>query len=329
MELNIANIEIEPKRHTFGHIAKRFGEDRPASRYEEAVYDGQATENFHYRPTYEPEFEIYDVKRTVIKMDDWYKLLDPRKFHYMTYVSTRANQNAASKRNFELIEERLLTQMIPEDIKEIIYNYLTPLRHYFYGVNLNNLSIVSRGYGTALNSASLFYASDSLGNSQHLTKIVLLLSDNNVERLEKGKNDWMNDPKWQPLRKTLEDIMVVKDPIEILVSQNLILNGLLVPLLITQFSNTLVQNGHITVSLLTEFISQLQEESIKWLDSIVKVMAEESEENNNILSKWSKSYLLKADEALAPLSDYSDNTDILPQIRLDLENRLKKIGLKI
>jgi phenol hydroxylase P1 protein len=329
MELNIANVEIEPKRHTFGHIAKRFGEDRPASRYEEAVYDGQATENFHYRPTYEPEFEIYDIKRTVIKMDDWYKLLDPRKFHYMTYVSTRANQNSASMKNFELIENRSLTLMIPEDIKEKIYSYLTPLRHYFYGVNLNNLSIVARAYGTALTSASLFYASDSLGNSQHLTKIILLLSDNNVKKLEEGKNDWMDDSKWQPLRKTLEDIMVLKDPIEILIAQNMILNGLLVPLLITQFSNTLAQNGQVTISMLTEFISQWQEESIKWLDSIIKVMVDESEENCNILSKWSKSYLSKAEEALIPLGDCVDDADILLQIKQNLENRLKKTGLKI
>ena len=56
MELNIASVEIEPKRHTFGHVARRLGEDRPASRYEEAMYDAQPTENFHYRPQWEPEF---------------------------------------------------------------------------------------------------------------------------------------------------------------------------------------------------------------------------------------------------------------------------------
>ncbi len=41
MELNIASVEIEPKRHTFGNVARRLGEDRPASRYEEAMYDAQ------------------------------------------------------------------------------------------------------------------------------------------------------------------------------------------------------------------------------------------------------------------------------------------------
>ena len=74
MELNIASVEIEPKRHTFGHVARRLGEDRPASRYEEAMYDAQPTENFHYRPQWEPEFEIYDKARTQIKMNDWYDL---------------------------------------------------------------------------------------------------------------------------------------------------------------------------------------------------------------------------------------------------------------
>ena len=40
--------------------------------------DIQATENFHYRPTWAPEFEIFDARRTAIVMKDWYALKDPR-----------------------------------------------------------------------------------------------------------------------------------------------------------------------------------------------------------------------------------------------------------
>ena len=132
MELNIASVEIEPKRHTFGHIARRFGEDRPASRYEEGIYDAQETENFHYRPMYEPEFEIYDKNRTKIKMNDWYDLLDPRKFHYMTYVSARSKENSANQQSFDFIDNNGLIYRYSTEMKEEIYKYLAPLRHYEY-----------------------------------------------------------------------------------------------------------------------------------------------------------------------------------------------------
>ena len=125
MELNIASVEIEPKRHTFGHVARRLGEDRPASRYEEAMYDAQPTEHFHYRPQWEPEFEIYDKNRTEIKMNDWYDLLDPRKFHYMSYVSTRAAQNAANEQSFDFVDKRGLVNFIKKENLEKVFNYST------------------------------------------------------------------------------------------------------------------------------------------------------------------------------------------------------------
>ena len=50
MTIQIKTIDIEPKRQTFGHIARRIGEGKTASRYQEATLDVQATANFHYKP---------------------------------------------------------------------------------------------------------------------------------------------------------------------------------------------------------------------------------------------------------------------------------------
>ena len=49
MTLEIKTATIAPVRHTYANIARRFGE-KPATRYQEATYDAQATANFHYRP---------------------------------------------------------------------------------------------------------------------------------------------------------------------------------------------------------------------------------------------------------------------------------------
>ena len=55
---------VEPKRHTFSHLIERFG-DKPASRYQEASFDIQPTENFHYRPTWDQTHALYDPDYTV------------------------------------------------------------------------------------------------------------------------------------------------------------------------------------------------------------------------------------------------------------------------
>jgi len=56
--VDLRTVTIKPLRHTFEHVAKRIGGDKPATRYQEGTYDVQATHNFHYRPTWDPDHEI-------------------------------------------------------------------------------------------------------------------------------------------------------------------------------------------------------------------------------------------------------------------------------
>ena len=46
MSVQIKTFEYEPKRQTFGHVARRIGADKPASRYLEATLDVQPTDEF-------------------------------------------------------------------------------------------------------------------------------------------------------------------------------------------------------------------------------------------------------------------------------------------
>lgn len=330
MELNIASVEIEPKRHTFGHVARRLGEDRPASRYEEAMYDAQPTENFHYRPQWEPEFEIYDKNRTKIKMNDWYDLLDPRKFHYMSYVSTRATQNAGNEQSFDFIDKRGLVNFIKKENLEKVFDFLTPLRHYEYGANMNNLSITDRVYGAAMTSACMFHAEDRIGMAQHITKIVLLLGNNDVTKLDSGKDAWLNDPKWQGLRKAVEDSLVEKDPIRLFVKQNIVFDAFVVPLMINEFSKDMANNEEMVLPMLTEFITSWYEETAKWLDNVIKIMAAESSENKELLTQWVKEDIEIMQTAMLDLVAFSkDPNELIESTKLQLIAKLNKCGLSL
>ena len=62
MEYELRQQVIEPRRKTFQNLVDRYG-DKPASRYLEASIDIQPTENFHYRPLWEPESTAEGFKR--------------------------------------------------------------------------------------------------------------------------------------------------------------------------------------------------------------------------------------------------------------------------
>ena len=99
MSLEIKTATLEPVRQTFANIARRFGE-KPASRYQEATYDAQATTNFHYRPLWMPEKQLNDPSHTALTMQDWYALKDPRQFYYGAYVQNRAKMQEAAENNY-------------------------------------------------------------------------------------------------------------------------------------------------------------------------------------------------------------------------------------
>ena len=58
--------EIKPQRNTYTHVARYIGGDKPATRYQEATMGAQPTQNFHYRPTWDPQYELFDASRSAI-----------------------------------------------------------------------------------------------------------------------------------------------------------------------------------------------------------------------------------------------------------------------
>ena len=95
MQYELRTQVIEPPRKTFTHLVNRYG-DRPASRYEEGSIDIQPKENFHYRPLWDPEHELYDETYSDFRLTDPYSFTDPRQYYYAPYVTSRAAMADAS-----------------------------------------------------------------------------------------------------------------------------------------------------------------------------------------------------------------------------------------
>jgi len=288
MQIDLRTVSIKQQRNTFDHLARRFG-DKPASRYQEASYDIQATENLHYRPTWDPDQLIYDASITKIVMADWYALKDPRQYFYNNYTLARARQQETAEANFTFVESRGLVEMLPDELKRVALDVLVPLRHAAWGANMHNSFISGYGYAAIFTQACMFHAMDNLGIAQYLSRLGLLLGDQ--EALVDGKTAWMDDEAWQPLRRYVEDCLVLRDPFELFVAQNVALDGLLYPLVYERIvDGTLSAQGASAVALLCQFMNDWFDETRKWVDAVMKVAAAESEHNRAILQEWTEKW---------------------------------------
>lgn len=297
--VEIRTATIEPIRNTFDHVARMLGGDKPASRYLEGTLKLQSEENFHYQALWDQKHQLYDPARTAIVMADWYAFLDPRQFHYGAYTAARSRQQDAAESNFEFVEKRKLLEFIDAGAREKMASVLVPLRHYEWGANMNNCFVASFAFGSMLNVPATFHTMDRLGIAQYLTRIGLLLGG--VETIDAGKRDWLEHEAWQGLRKVIEDLFVEPDWFEVFLAQNFIGDGLLYPLVYRHFVQDIGVQGS-TVAMLTEFMSAWFDETNKWIDSVVRIAAAESEQNRLQLAAWYQKWkplLMQAAEPIA------------------------------
>ncbi|WP_078119092.1 aromatic/alkene monooxygenase hydroxylase subunit beta [Thiosocius teredinicola] len=327
MQIDIKTDSVEPIRQTFAHVARRLGVDKPASRYQEATLDVQSEINFHYRPLWDPDREIFDRNRTAVKMDDWYAFRDPRQYYYGAWTITRSRQQDSMERNFAFVEKRQLFDTLEPAWRQRVADVLLPLRHLEYGANLNNTYITAYGWGTAITQATSFAAMDRLGIAQYLSRIGLIMDGNTGESLDTAKQAWMQAEQWQPLRRLVEDLLVVDDWFELYVAQNFALDGLLFPLVYERFDAELAQHGGSAMAMLTEFMVDWSAEHTRCVDAFLKTAAEESPQNKALLSSWTHKWSARCADALLPLAKVAVG-DTAVTVIAELQDALQKRGQK-
>jgi len=326
MTLEIKTATLDSVRNTFAHIERRFG-DKPATRYQEATYDVQSENYFHYRPLWQPEKELNDPSRTAIKMEDWYAFRDPRQMYYGTYVQQRAKMQEVAENNYSFFEKRSLINHLSDEVKAKLIRYLVPLRHMEQAANLNNMYASSYGYGTAITQACLFNGMDRLGVAQYLSRIGLILDGNSGDALTEAKLFWMKDELWQGLRACAEEMTVTEDWFEVLIAQDVVADSLIYDLYYHQFDAWLQDNQAQDVGMLTEFMQVWSKESNRWVDAVLKTAAAESDENKALLEQWIMKWKTKLMQSLEAISAEMLGGDALRAAEAVLNKRLAKAGL--
>jgi phenol/toluene 2-monooxygenase (NADH) P1/A1 len=264
-------------------------------------------------------------------MSDWYKLLDPRQYYYGSYTLARARMQEAAEADFALVEDRDFASTMSDSARAQALSLYVPLRHVEWGENTNCMFMSAYGYGTAFTNPAMFHAMDHLGMAQYLTRLGLTLGGE--EALDAGKDAWMNDAKWQGLRKFIEDCFVTEDWFELFLAQSVALDGLMFPLFFGEIDTRLGANGGgAVVTMLTRFHAEWFAETSKWTNAVLKNAASESEANKAKIEEWLNHYSALAQAALTPLAAEAFGDDanaVMGDLSEQYRARLAKLGLSV
>lgn len=194
---------------------------------------------------------------------------------------------------------------------------------------MNNDSNAAYGMGAGITQPSLYYAMDQLGIAQFITRIGLTFGG--PAELETAREAWMNAQTWQPLRRVIEDLFVEKDWFEVLVAQDLVLDGLLYPLVYGAIvDGHFSVNGGSAIAMLCQFQMEWATETAKWVDAQIKIACAESPENAALVGGWVAKWKARAVPALIPVAELAlghDAEAVIAEVTTAFDARLAKLGV--
>ncbi len=307
MQFELRTQVIEPPRKTFQHLVDRYG-DRPASRYEEGTIDVQATANFHYRPLWAPDKEIYDAAYSAFLLADPYSFTDPRQFYYAPYVTSRADMHEAFGSTLDYLERRGLLDRLPEAWARLLQEVVLPLRHYEAAGQMNLANACRFGYGTSITQCAGYAAFDRIGNAQMLSRAGISFGGGTAEPLEIAKRDWLEDAAMQPLRKLSEQMLVEKDWAVALVTLD-ITDQLIYGLLYIYLDEAALMGGAGSYSLLAQHLAGWFADQRRWVDALYKAWCADpthGEANAKLLGEVVEQALASATAAVTPIAARAD-----------------------
>ena len=272
MQIELRTQVIEPERKTFTNLVDRFG-DRPASRYEEGSIDIQSVANFHYRPLWSADHEIYDAGYTAFTLEDPYSFTDPRQLYYAPYVQSRAAMNEAFVKTVEYVESRNLLQKLPAGWDAMVGEVLIPLRHWEAGAELVSVEGSRWAYGTTIDQCCLFASFDRIGNAQNLSRVGIVYGEGHDGALAAAKQRWLDAPEMQGLRRLIEEVLAGttgQDYAAKLLTVDLT-DRLLYGVFYTHLDEAAITGGAGAYSLFAQHFSSWFADQRRWIDQLVKV----------------------------------------------------------
>lgn len=303
MQYELRYQVIEPKRQTYQNVIDRLG-DQPASRYLEATLDIEPRENFHYRPTWAKDRELYDPRYSALRLADPYAFTDPRQFYYAPYVTSRAAFHEEFGKTLSYLEERDLLGRLPASWRDLLATVVVPLRHFESAAQLVSVAGARFAHGTSLEQCCTFAAFDRIGNAQILSRVGIAAGGGTGDLLKAAKRQWIEAEHLQPLRRLAEQAMVTTDWAEGILAVDLA-DSLLYPLLYRSLDERALLTGAGAYSLVAQHLSGWFTDQRKWLDALLATWRADPEHgaaNRAQIAAITARWQPRADEAAAAIT---------------------------
>jgi toluene monooxygenase system protein E len=270
-----------------------------------------------------PWYEQYQ-QGSPLACPSWEKFRDPRETTYTKYTQLQMEKEIFVDCILEEIEANSYDrELLPEWI-QMLGTLVAPFRYPGHALMMIAAYVAQMAPGGRIVVAATFQAGDEARRVERIAYRTRLLQLAFQGFASDSKVLWEQDPRWQPLRQLVEQLLVTYDWGEAFVALNLVLKPLIDELFLTCVSELAL--GH-SDHLLGQMFYSLNEDCQwhrQWSQALTQTALEDTPSNGQIIQTWiSKWYpgALRAVDAFSALFEGKSRGPGAPRFR-DLTARI-------
>ncbi len=233
------------------------------------------------------------------------ELCDPRATTYTKYVTEARDREAYVGRLLASIEASDYDRGLPDAWVETLARALSPLRFLCHGLQMAAAYVGQMAPAGRIAVTALFQCGDEIRRIQGLACRLALLGRRRPQIGPEGRTLWQSDPRWQPLRRALERLLVTYDWGEAFVALNVCLKPMIDDLFLAQLAAGAERVGdHLDAQILRSLHEDCRWHQA-WTEALVTLATASHPDNGAVIARWTavwRPLVAAAAQAAAPLA---------------------------
>lgn len=233
-----------------------------------------------------------------LKISDAELFSDPALTTYAAYVERGRKRESDIENALALADSSHADRELSPSWIKSLERLLAPLCYPCHGLQMAAAYLGSMAPAGRITLAALFQCGDEMRRIQALSRRLAQLKKKFPGFGDGAKRDWQTDPLWQPLRRTLENLLVAYDWGEAFVALNLAFKPAFDKTFMATWRQAALRHGDV---ILAEILASLVLDTgwhAQWSRALYEFATSSNPANRDVISRWQEKWRSEVDAAL-------------------------------
>ncbi|GEM_PF-6701851 len=272
-------------KSAFGRLRDR---PRRATEYEELVF------GLYWTPPY--YMPLWSDDSTQVRVESWDDFRDPAAFSYHTYVLRRAQDAERIKGCLDTMNQPDLFQRTASPWIDELNTFYPAMRYYESAGCMAFHDIKSSALGEYVSHAFSLQGFDEFGHVCHNVDLCRFYRQH-VGGFDRAAAIWDEAPDIQPLRRLVEDLMVIEDWAEAIVAFDFVLEQVMEPIYLVEWPRLGLRCGDPVLWSVSQVMWAQESYHADLARAFVKYVLDAHAENRPLVQAWIDRWFPRAAEA--------------------------------